>query len=78
MKYKGLKLMSQNDMKNVKGGVIPVTGCVAICYTTKTGVGAVNYYYAVSGLENCSTNFPCWPGDQLIDCSCTTVNFPGN
>lgn len=70
MKYKDFKLMTQNEMKNVMGGSAPkTTYCTVVCKMTHT-----NANYVVPVPECPVTNFPCFPGDELVrDCECQTV-----
>ncbi len=82
-KYVGFKTMGKNEMVGIKGGNIPVTGCVAVCLhvgnLTYNGTPVGYYNYAVSGLSSCEPQMNlCQPFDQFISCSCETVTFPGN
>jgi len=75
MKYKYLgKMLSKDEMKNVKGGNISVTGCVAIC-TTQYAQGSNTT--AAYNVASCTVEFGtyiCPPSDHLDSCSCQTVH----
>ena len=78
MKYKDFKTMTQDEMKQVKGGSQQITGCVAHCRMHGSAICGTpcDYDFAVNVASCTADSYIVCGSAEFISCGCKTYQNP--